>query len=445
MGTILGTTFKIYNMASVNFFMRSKVQDKESPIYLKFRDKEIDVRVPLDNLTCKLKDWKSGKCKSSIRKMHPSDEDSINVKLSKIEENILTAYNHDKPDKDLVKDWIKNILNPSKSTSAQNEIPTDVLSFVDFYISVKESTVTLATIKKINVVKQLLIRFVEYKKNKSRSFQKLKFTDLDNSFKEDFIQYCNSEKYQLSTTFRNLKFIKMIAKVAESFNVEVNKHIAQWSFELEKATKDNPDAIYLTFADLEKIEQAEMPHDYLDNARDWLIISCYTAQRVSDFMRFKKSMIVTDSDGHQFLEFVQQKTNAKMRLPILKKVSEILEKRDGDFPRQISDVKFNLYIKKVCEIAELNEEIYNGKLQKIKNDAGEYINRKVFGNYPKYELVTSHIGRRSMASNFYEKIPTAHLLVFSGHKSERQLLQYINKTDIERAKSTAEIFSKLGY
>ncbi len=38
-----------------------------------------------------------------------------------------------------------------------------------------------------------------------------------------------------------------------------------------------------------------------------------------------------------------------------------------------------------------------------------------------------------------------YLLNFTGHNTERQVLAYINKTDVEKAKSTAKIFKSLGY
>ena len=87
-----------------------------------------------------------------------------------------------------------------------------------------------------------------------------------------------------------------------------------------------------------------MPNDYLDNARDWLLIACYTGQRISDYLNFTSSMIITDEDGISYIEFSQKKTNTKMRLPILSKVSEILDKRNGEFPRRISEQKLNKYI-----------------------------------------------------------------------------------------------------
>ena len=156
-------------------------------------------------------------------------------------------------------------------------------------------------------------------------------------------------------------------------------------------------------------------------------------------------MIVEDSEGQKYLEFTQQKTNARMKIPLLKKVQDILFKRGGEFPRKISDVNLNLYIKQVCEISGINEIVYNGKVMVVEREDKSKIIRKVFGSYPKYELVTSHIGRKSFASNFYEKIPTAYLLNFTGHTTEKQLLTYINKTDVEKAKSTAQIFNKLGF
>ncbi|GEJ46979.1 tyrosine-type recombinase/integrase [Chryseobacterium sp. ON_d1] len=218
-----------------------------------------------------------------------------------------------------------------------------------------------------------------------------------------------------------------------------------WKFDIEKASRNVPKSVYLNFDELDKIERTEMPNECLDNARDWLLIACYTGQRVSDYLRFNSSMIVKDDENQSYIEFNQVKTGTKMQIPLLQKVQNILLKRGGEFPRKISDVNLNLYIKDVCEIAGINEILYNGKVMTIEREDLPRITRKVFGCYPKYQLVTSHIGRKSFATNFYEKIPITYLLNFTGHKTERQLLTYISKTDVEKAKSTAKIFKSLGY
>ena len=431
-------------MASVSFFIRGKVADKESTIWAKFRDKEIDLRVPIPYLACKPKEWKDGKCKIPSKKMLKDDAETINTRLAQLEANIISSYTEDKPEIDL-KEWLKSVIEPKAKSNETVQYSDDVIDFIDVYISFKKESITESTVKKANVVKQLLKRYSKDKGRTKKSFRNLKFKDLDNNFRIDFEKYCQNEVYKISNTYKNLKFLKMVCNVAESFDIEVHKHVKDWRFELEKATKNDPKSIYLTFEELYKIEQSEMPHDYLDNARDWLLIACYTGQRVSDYLRFNSSMIIEDSEGQKYLEFTQQKTNTKMLIPLLKKVQEILEKINGDFPRKISDVKFNLYIKEVCKIAGIDEIVYNGKTTTIEREGKSKITRKIFGEFPKYELVTSHIGRKSFASNFYEVIPTATLLNFTGHTTERQLLNYINKTEVEKAKSTAKIFNSLGY
>ncbi len=431
-------------MASVSFFIRGKVEDKESTIWAKFRDKDIDIRVPVPYLGCKPKEWKDGKCKMPSKKMHKDDTETINTRLAQLEANIIFSYMEDKPEIDL-KEWLKSVIEPRSVKVEKISYSDDVLDFIDVYIEFKKESITESTIKKANVVKQLLQRYTDDKSKIKKTFRNLKFKDLDNNFRIDFEKYCQDEVYKISNTYKNLKFLKMICNVAESFDIEVHKHVKDWRFEVEKATKNDPKSIYLTFKELDKIEQTNMPHDYLDNARDWLLIACYTAQRVSDYLRFTSSMIVEDSEGQKYLEFTQQKTNARMQIPLLKKVQEILDKREGEFPRKISDVKFNLYIKEVCKIAGIDEMTYNGKMTTIEREGKSKITRKIFGEFPKHELVASHIGRKSFASNFYEKIPTAYLLNFTGHTTERQLLNYINKTEVEKAKSTAKVFSNLGY
>src|SRR5690606_41317554 len=62
--------------------------------------------------------------------------------------------------------------------------------------------------------------------------------------------------------------------------------------------------------------------DYLQNAKQWLLISCYIGQRISDFMNFSQSQI-TSIEGNKCLTFIQQKTGKKITLPLHKEVLDI--------------------------------------------------------------------------------------------------------------------------
>ncbi|OPB88512.1 phage integrase SAM-like domain-containing protein [Elizabethkingia ursingii] len=431
-------------MASVSFFIRGKIVDKESTIWVRFRDKNIDVSVPIPYLTCKPKEWKDGKCRVSSKKMYENDTDTVNVRLSKLESEIISRYAVDNPEHES-KVWLKEVISPSQKLDTEKVYSDNVISFIETYIQMKKDHISESTLKTANGTKQSLARYVSYKKESNKLYKGLFFKDIDNNFKNDFERYSLQEVYKVSTTYKTLRFLKMMCDIAESHDIETHRNVKSWRFEMDKVLKNTPKSVYLTFEELDKIEQTEMPNDYLDNARDWLLISCYTGQRVSDYMRFTPSMIIEDSEGYKYLEFTQIKTGKKMQIPLLKKVQEVLDKRGGEFPRKISDVKLNLYIKDVCKIAGLDEILYNGKTMVIEREGKKKITRKIFGEYPKHELVTSHIGRKSFASNFYEKIPTTYLLNFTGHTTEKQLLAYINKTEVEKAKSTAKIFNNLGY
>jgi hypothetical protein len=55
-------------------------------------------------------------------------------------------------------------------------------------------------------------------------------------------------------------------------------------------------------------------------------------------------------------------------------------------------------------------------------------------------LVSSHIGRRSFATNNYGRIPTSLLINVTGHSTEGMFLEYIGKSNTEKAIQLAEYF-----
>ncbi len=132
------------------------------------------------------------------------------------------------------------------------------------------------------------------------------------------------------------------------------------------------------------------------------------------------------------------KITARNRKPIStrKRHNRSLHKRNGNFPRAISDQKYNDYIKDVCQLAGLKHKV-EGSIKRTETK------RKETGLFEKYKLVCSHIGRRSFATNFYSKIPTSLLIAATGHSTEKMFLKYIGKSDDTKAKELSEAFDKL--
>ena len=296
---------------------------------------------------------------------------------------------------------------------------------IDYYIELLITNRN--TKKKLITTKNKLLKYQEDTLQKAIEIEKM-----DNTFFNDLKKYLVKHKYNQNTILVDFTNIKTICRHAKS-SLSVNEQIFSWSLKKEKTP-----FVYLTFEEIDSIiGLSELP-EYLDNARDWLVISCYTGQRVSDFMNFDKSKIRVEKEKNgseiKLIEFTQKKTKQHIALPLHQEVIKILAKRNGDFPRPLSDVKYNKYIKTVALKAGLVEELEAYKLN-------SEINRKEKKLYPKYELITSHIGRRSFATNHYGKIPTVFLMSATGHMSEKMFLNYIGKTQADLARSLSKYFN----
>ena len=69
---------------------------------------------------------------------------------------------------------------------------------------------------------------------------------------------------------------------------------------------------------------------------------------------------------------------------------------------------FNKQIKTICKNAGIDDIVKGFKNNPI-------IRRKEIASAPKYEFVTSHIMRRSFATNYFGKIETPLLMNITGH------------------------------
>lgn len=412
-------------MASINFLYRSTKDTAPLNLRLLFRHNSKDF---VFGAKTKVEVSKQYWTREHIQK-RPKDIEiankqlEINNELNNIENFVLGALK--KSDLDTIsKDWlqlqIELYYNPPQQ---QKGIPTNLIEYIDFYIDYRKHEIKPTSAIKYNVIKHKLERMQTNRK------KPILIADIDESFKNEFVAYQKDNGYAQNTIQRELTFIKTFCKHARYLGLKTSSQLDTLKAEKVKAEK-----IYLTIKELEAIENKVFENDYLDNARDWLIISCFTGQRISDFLRFTKEMIRIENDK-SLLEFTQKKTGKLMTVPLHKKVLQILKKRNGNFPRPISDQRYNDYIKEVCKSVKLTEKVQGGKQLETHNGI-----RKVSGEYPKWELVTSHIGRRSFATNFYGNIPTSYLIYITGHSSEAMFLNYIGKSNKDLAMEISNYF-----
>ena len=168
----------------------------------------------------------------------------------------------------------------------------------------------------------------------------------------------------------------------------------------------------------------------LENGRDLFIILCQTGLRVGDLT----DKIIGQLHKHTVTVPIR-KTNKSVTIPVLPMVKEIIDER---IPHAVGTSALNKFIKRVCKSGGFTEEIAGYKFDGNANDK-----RKVLGEYPRYELISSHTGRRSFATNaLKDGVPAALICRVTGHSTETMLYSYLKVTPKESAEQFSAFYEK---
>lgn len=255
-------------------------------------------------------------------------------------------------------------------------------------------------------------------------------SELDHNFHTEYIKYAQTKlRLAENTIGKDIRQIKTVCLDAKDTGYKVHDFAVSRKFNAPES-----ETIFTTLneSELKTIMQFE-GSDYLSNARDWLIIGCWTGCRVSDLMTLSMNNVVITPNGSKLIQYTQCKTGKTVKVPIHPDVETILNARNG-FPRPISDQRFNEYIKEVCKRAGLTQRI-EGERQNNKT------HKKESGMFEKWELIRSHTCRRSFATNHYAKLPNKLIMAVTGHGSERMLLNYIGEVEYDHTDKFFELWN----
>lgn len=295
------------------------------------------------------------------------------------------------------------------------------LAFMEDYLEFKKNSICLSTYRRYQVFMRLMEKFEGY------LCKCISPEEIDIHLIKQFYEFGKKEEYTESTLQRSAEFIKTILNFAEKKGISTN--IRQIEIPKSRVSKK---VMILDDKEIKKIKQSRVPK-ILQQAKDWLIISCYTGQRISDFMKFGSSQLIT-LDGRKCISFVQQKTGKEIILPLHPIVLKIMTRYGNTFPKPLEPYIYNNQIKKIAAIAKIDTPV------KVRKRIG-FRSREI--DTEKWQNISSHIGRRSFASNFYGKIPTPLLMQATGHSTEQMFLNYINPVNHARVISLGNYFEKI--
>lgn len=425
----------------INFFI-IKSKSENSNIYVRFTDSKRNDQKTKTDIFVKFSNW--SKIKQQVKNnIDTPEKDKINKTLREIETYLIEQYNiYIIEQKFISNTWLKDQIKNFFGRADKKELHS--IYFVDWIQKYIDESPT--RLYQGQPIKKRTIQHYTTTKFKLDNYEKyfntkLRFQDVGLEFYRNFLFYCqNIEKINNNTIGGYVTNIKKWCKIIDIEGLPINQQYRHSEFStISNKTKD----VYLTEDEINIVFKHDFSHsERLDNVRDNFIIGLRTGLRISDFMHLKKINII---DGN--IEIETSKTSHPVVIPMHKQVKEILLKRKGNLPNQISDAKFNEYVKEVCNDVGFNQMVEGAKMINKKDEADFFPNiaiisknknRKEFGTYPKYELITSHTCRRSFASNLYGKLPNMTIMAITGHKTETQFLKYIKITPKENAEKLKE-------
>ena len=435
-------------MAKIKFLLQSKSENAQ--IYIRV---SISQKVSLKKKTgffINPKDWSEPNQRPipSNTKKRPTESKEQGIVFDKHQKFKQTLHeNLDKLEsfifQNLNKDLAKNILIDSfwlnlKITECFNRVVLNdtglLVNHIQFIIDnantrkVKTSGgfkigLTKSTIKNYSLFKNIIIDFQTYSK------KQIQFVEVNKPLVDKFTNWLvNTKNYSTNYAGKQLEILKTVCIDAEKNEIKINPY----SKTIQHFRESDKDRYIqtLSFVELEQIRTAKIESEQLQNARNWLLIGCEIGQRGGDLLnitieniRYKGNTI--------YLDVIQQKTNKSVTIGVI--APHVIDIIENNFPTKTTQNTLNKNIRKVCEIANINESVQGVKLDTTTN-------RKKLGFYPKFELIASHCFRRSFCTNYYKIIPTAVLIGISGHSKESLFLTYINKREDKDA--NADLFMK---
>lgn len=278
----------------------------------------------------------------------------------------------------------------------------DFLELFEEYINATRATKAHGTYKHYKTTLNHLRSFVALK------HCKLGLENIDTLFYYDFITFLTQVKKMTNGTANNqIKRVKVVMGYAGERGLTFNSSFRKF----KRLPITQKPIVYLTQAELDLLNHfdltAEPRHAKL---RDMLVFACATGLRHSDFIRVTLAHVTDDTLRLRTIktkEWTEVKLNSYSR-PILSKYPE-------GFPK-LSQQKFNSYVKELGKLCGINTMV------QIVEDLGAKTTTKWV---PKYELMSSHIGRKTFVTQGFERgMDDAVIMANTGHKDHRSMKPY---------------------
>jgi hypothetical protein len=276
-----------------------------------------------------------------------------------------------------------------------------------------------------------------------KAHYKLPFEKINLEFIEHFRDYLYAAQYkktikgvEMMVNYKQNTIDKQIKGIKQFILAAIEKkYVEHFTWTSIKAEMNETDSVITDFDEIQAIYNTPLSNEKEIKVRDKYVLNTFLGLRYSDLNRldehlFRKAIV----NGIERVIYTgrNKKTDRKVEFALHPTAVEILEQYNYQIPK-MNACEFNSTIKEVTRKAGLTQLV---RIREIRGG------QKTELDFPKNELITSHTGRRSFCTNFYEHgIPVAAIMSISGHATEKEFRKYVKKAMVKLDYVTEQVFT----
>ncbi|KOH46071.1 site-specific integrase [Sunxiuqinia dokdonensis] len=238
-----------------------------------------------------------------------------------------------------------------------------LIELVDYHNTTQTSVLSPGTMKNYRTTKKYLQRFLKSKFKSSDIY----LVQINYKFITDFEYFLrNYQPLDHHKPIGNNGVMKHQERFRKMINLGFRLGwITQNPFDSYKLSFRKVDRGFLTEKELHNIETKELGIERLQTVRDIFVFSCYTGLSYIDAINLRPDEINLGIDGQNWIFSKRQKTNTKLRIPLLPRALDIYKtyrrhpksiSRDKVFPL-FSNQKLNSYLKEIADLCGIKKNL----------------------------------------------------------------------------------------
>ncbi len=238
-----------------------------------------------------------------------------------------------------------------------------LMELVEYHNNTQESILAPGTMKNYYTTKKYIVRFLK-KKFKATDFY---LVQINYKFITDFEIFMRNFKpldHQMPLSnngvMKHLERFRKIINLGQRLGWIVQNPFGSYKLHFTRSERG-----FLSEKELTTIENKAFAIERLRTVRDIFVFGCYTGLSYIDAINLSPDEISLGTDGQYWIFSNRQKTKITVKIPLLPKALNILNKykkhpksvnRNKIFPL-ISNQKLNGYLKEIADICEIKKHL----------------------------------------------------------------------------------------